>query len=558
MLNSYQLYHPHHNPTGNNLRRNSLNPTISLSKSRRNSFSPATPLILSQPTFEDFNDDYFSLPSSSTINNNRINNNNHNNTRSKPIETTTNFFPESKDDGSLSFLDSLQLASNLIASTNDDNIFNGKTLPDLSTSSPAVSSSPSAIQCVRIIRRNDTAPIQTNTNTSQRRVVRVIRLSNAARATEKSSSPSSSNVYYVRKSDITPTVQINPALKHVIAQTLINNNNNTDENNQVNKFYGSTISIFGIEFAVVSNENNTSDKCASLVQNMNDTTIKTNVQTTNKINDIHKLFSRIYRCVLCSAEFDAYEDFVSHGSGHLQDLTLKPLETASVFRRRSYRCLLPHCNARIERFLEMKCSFCMIGYDAGIAKLSCSTINIVGKHLPRSKVGLSVGQNVPSHSMVKQFAREQFEQSNSAPSEIADSTISTKQLTARQISVDVKSIRNVANPRPGHQQQQQQPPQQQRQLAPQQRQPQPQLAPHQQQPQPQRQLAPHQQQPQPQRQRRHQRHQRQPQRQRRHQRHQRQPPQRQLPRQQKQQRQQQQQRRQPHQQQQQQQPHVCE
>ncbi|CAF1408343.1 unnamed protein product [Rotaria magnacalcarata] len=352
MLNSYQLYHPHHNPTGNNLRRNSLNPTISLSKSRRNSFSPATPLILSQPTFEDFNDDYFSLPSSSTINNNRINNNNHNNTRSKPIETTTNFFPESKDDGSLSFLDSLQLASNLIASTNDDNIFNGKTLPDLSTSSPAVSSSPSAIQCVRIIRRNDTAPIQTNTNTSQRRVVRVIRLSNAARATEKSSSPSSSNVYYVRKSDITPTVQINPALKHVIAQTLINNNNNTDENNQVNKFYGSTISIFGIEFAVVSNENNTSDKCASLVQNMNDTTIKTNVQTTNKINDIHKLFSRIYRCVLCSAEFDAYEDFVSHGSGHLQDLTLKPLETASVFRRRSYRCLLPHCNARIESETE--------------------------------------------------------------------------------------------------------------------------------------------------------------------------------------------------------------
>ncbi|CAM4818951.1 unnamed protein product [Rotaria magnacalcarata] len=352
MLNSYQLYHPHHNPTGNNLRRNSLNPTISLSKSRRNSFSPATPLILSQPTFEDFNDDYFSLSSSSTINNNRINNNNHNNTRSKPIETTTNFFPESKDDGSLSFLDSLQLASNLIASTNDDNIFNGKTLPDLSTSSPAVSSSPSAIQCVRIIRRNDTAPIQTNTNTSQRRVVRVIRLSNAARATEKSSSPSSSNVYYVRKSDITPTVQINPALKHVIAQTLINNNNNTDENNQVNKFYGSTISIFGIEFAVVSNENNTSDKCASLVQNMNDTTIKTNVQTTNKINDIHKLFSRIYRCVLCSAEFDAYEDFVSHGSGHLQDLTLKPLETASVFRRRSYRCLLPHCNARIESETE--------------------------------------------------------------------------------------------------------------------------------------------------------------------------------------------------------------
>ncbi|CAF4706404.1 unnamed protein product, partial [Rotaria socialis] len=190
MLNSYQLYHPHHNPTVNNLRRNSLNSTISLSKSRRNSFSPATPLILSHPTFEDFNDDYFSLPSSSTINNNRINNNN---TRPKPIETTTNFFPESKDDASLSFLDSLDLASNLIASTNDDNIFNGKTLPDLLTSSPAVSSSPSAIQCVRIIRRNDTAPIQTNTNTSQRRVVRVIRLSNAARTTEQSSSSSSSS-----------------------------------------------------------------------------------------------------------------------------------------------------------------------------------------------------------------------------------------------------------------------------------------------------------------------------------------------------------------------------
>lgn len=68
-----------------------------------------------------------------------------------------------------------------------------------------------------------------------------------------------------------------------------------------------------------------------------------------QINDIHKLFSRIYRCVLCTAEFDVYEDFVAHGSGHLQDLTLKPLETASVFRRRSYRCLLPNCNARIER-----------------------------------------------------------------------------------------------------------------------------------------------------------------------------------------------------------------
>ncbi|CAF4305818.1 unnamed protein product, partial [Adineta steineri] len=47
-----------------------------------------------------------------------------------------------------------------------------------------------------------------------------------------------------------------------------------------------------------------------------------------------------------------YEDFVSHGSGHLQDVSLKPLETASVFRRLSYRCLLPHCNARIESETE--------------------------------------------------------------------------------------------------------------------------------------------------------------------------------------------------------------
>ncbi|CAF3871023.1 unnamed protein product [Rotaria sordida] len=354
MLNSYPLYHSHHNSTTNNLRRSSLNSTISLTKSRRNSFSPSTPLILSQSTFEDFNDDYFSLPSST-------NNNNNNNITSKIIENNTNFFSESKDDTSLSFLDGLDLANNLISSTNDDNIFNDKSLTDLSTSSPIISSSSqSNIQCVRIIRRNDTAPIQTNTNTNQRRVVRVIRLSNATRPIEQtssssSSSSSSSNVYIVRKTDITPTVQINPAIKHVIAQTSINNNNNnnnTDENNQLNKFYGSTISIFGIEFTVVSNENNPTDKCASLVQNMNDTIIKTNIQTTNKINDIHKLFSRIYRCVLCSAEFDIYEDFVSHGSGHLQDLTLKPLETASVFRRRSYRCLLPHCNARIESETE--------------------------------------------------------------------------------------------------------------------------------------------------------------------------------------------------------------
>lgn len=341
MLNSYPIYH---NPTTNNLRRNSLNSTITVTKSRRNSFSPSSSLTLSQPTFEDFNDDYFSLPSSISINNN---NNNNVQSPPKPTATTANFFSEPKEDTSLSFLEGLDLANNLIPSTNDDNVFHDKTISDLSTSSSVVSSSPSTIQCVRIIRRNDTAPIQANTN--QRRVVRVIRLSNVTRTNEQPSS--SSNVYVVRKSDITPTVQINPALKHVIAQASPNNNNNNaDENNQLNKFYGSTISIFGIEFTVVSNENNSTDKCASLVQNMNDTTTKTNVQTTNKINDIHKLFSRIYRCVLCSAEFDAYEDFVSHGSGHLQDLTLKPLETASVFRRRSYRCLLPHCNARIERY----------------------------------------------------------------------------------------------------------------------------------------------------------------------------------------------------------------
>ncbi|CAF3593334.1 unnamed protein product, partial [Rotaria sp. Silwood2] len=254
----------------------------------RNSFSPSTPLILSQPTFEDFNDEYFSLPSSTTTTTTTINNNNNNNNiPPKIIESNTNFFSESKDDTNLSFLDGLDLANNIISSTHDDHIFNEKNLPDLSTSSPIISSSSSSqsnIQCVRIIRRNDTAPIQTNTNTNQRRVVRVIRLSNATRPTEQTSS-SSSNVYIVRKTDITPTVHINPAVKHVIAQASItNNNNNADENNQLNKFYGSNISIFGIEFTVVSNENNTADKCASLVQNMNDTTtIKTNVQTMNKV-----------------------------------------------------------------------------------------------------------------------------------------------------------------------------------------------------------------------------------------------------------------------------------
>ena len=277
MLNSYPLYNPHHNPATNNLRRNSLNSTLSLSKYRRNSFSPSTPLILSQQTFEDFNDDYFSSSSSSTT---TINTAISNDVQPKVIESNTNFFSEPKDDTSLSFLDGLDLANNLILSTTDNNL-----LPDLSTPTPIVPSPQSTIQCVRIIRRNDTAPIPTNTNTNQRRVVRVIRLSNAARTTEQSSSSSSSNIYIVRKTDITPSVQINPAVKHVIAKTPINNN--TDENNQLNKFYGSTISIFGIEFTVVSNENNntttTTDKRASLVQNMNDSTVKTNVQTMNKV-----------------------------------------------------------------------------------------------------------------------------------------------------------------------------------------------------------------------------------------------------------------------------------
>jgi hypothetical protein len=227
MLNSYPLYNP---------RRNSLNPTISLTKYRRNSFSSS----LSQQTFEDVNDDYF--PSSTP-----------------PTITNTNF------DTNLSFLDGLDLPNNV-------------DLSDLSTSSPIVSTSPqSTIQCVRIIRRNDTAPIQTNSN--QRRVVRVIRLSNTARSTAQSTS---SNVYIVRKTDLTPStsVQINPALKHVITKTI-----NTDENNQINKFYGSTISIFGIEFTVISNENNNNtNKCASLVQNINDTNIKSNIQTTNKVD----------------------------------------------------------------------------------------------------------------------------------------------------------------------------------------------------------------------------------------------------------------------------------
>jgi len=242
MLNSYPLYNPPPPPTTNNLRRSSLNSPISLIKYRRNSFSPS----ISQQTFEDLNEDYF--PSSTT-----------NNPQPKIIESNSNF------DTNLSFLDGL-----------DDNL----NLPDLSTPPPIISSPQSTIQRVRIIRRNDTAPIQTNPN--QRRVVRVIRLSNAARTTEQPpSSSSSSNVYIVRKTDLTPSVQINPALKHVINKT-----STIDENNQINKFYGSTISIFGIEFTVVSNENNNNNtnKCASLVQNINDTNIKSNLQIMNKVN----------------------------------------------------------------------------------------------------------------------------------------------------------------------------------------------------------------------------------------------------------------------------------
>lgn len=239
MLNSYPIY----TPPANNLRRNSLNPGISLLKSRRNSFSPST--------IEEF----FTNP---------------------PV-TTNNLFPEGKDDGQLSFLDGLDLANNP----------EPVTLPDLSTPSPIISSPRSNIQCVRIIRRNDTAPISTNPNLNPRRVVRVIRVSN----TPTTQSTSTSNVYIVRKTDLPPpTVQINPALKHVIAKS---NNNSIDENNQINKLYGSTISIFGIEFIVVSNETEmNTNQCASLVQNMPDTIVKNTGQITNKVFDRCFIFSK--------------------------------------------------------------------------------------------------------------------------------------------------------------------------------------------------------------------------------------------------------------------------
>ena len=229
-------------PPANNLRRNSLNPSISLLKSRRNSFSPST--------FEDLHENFFTHPAA----------------------TNGNLFSEAKDDGQLSFLDGLDLANNPEPIT----------LTDLSTPSSIVSSSRSNIQCVRIIRRNDTAPIQTNLNPNQRRVVRVIRVSNTPTTRSTTESTSTSNVYIVRKTDLpTSTVQINPALKHVIAKS---NSNAIDENNQINKLYGSTISIFGTEFTVVSNETDANtNQCASLVQNMPDTTTKNNGQTTNKV-----------------------------------------------------------------------------------------------------------------------------------------------------------------------------------------------------------------------------------------------------------------------------------
>ena len=222
MLNSYPIYNHHHSS-------NSLNPGLSsLAKYRRNSFSQPS-------TFEDFDDPYFSPPSPP---------------RSKLTEAPPE---ETKDDSSLSFLDGLELSNNLSSSTPP----------------------PSNIQCVRIIRRSDTAPLPATTNANPRRVVRVIRLSNTARSTEASSP---SNVYVVRKTDITPSVQINPAIKHMIGKATPT----IDETIHTNKLYGATISIFGIEFTVVSNDTSTADTRASLVQNSDET--KANVQSGNKVH----------------------------------------------------------------------------------------------------------------------------------------------------------------------------------------------------------------------------------------------------------------------------------
>lgn len=272
MLHSYSIYSQHPNTPGNNIRRNSLNSTSCIIKPRRTSFSqPSTPLILAQTTFDDFTDNYFSsnVTDSTTLEN-------------KFIESETNFVSEPKNDGTITFLDSLDLANNLI-STNDDNSFIN-TNKNLSNSmSPMVPSS--NIQCVRIIRRTDSAPVITKPVTNQPRVVRVIRVSNASRNSDVSSSTTSSpsNVYILRKNDIKPTVQINPAVKHVINRAT---NNNSDENNQINQFYGSTISIFGIEYSVVSNEETSEDKCASLVQNFPEPNTKVATSSTNKVRKI--------------------------------------------------------------------------------------------------------------------------------------------------------------------------------------------------------------------------------------------------------------------------------
>ncbi|CAF0899888.1 unnamed protein product [Didymodactylos carnosus] len=293
------------------------------------------------------------------------------------------------------------------------------------------------IQCVRIIRRHNTAqtPMQINktvmnsnddttaknvfssTTDGKYRVVRVIRLKDIQRnptvqtdTLNQQKSPSSTltdqlletvsidnikkatsqtqNIFVVKnvsnnsttinssKRDNSkkpqrskyPPVHVNPAVNHVITK---NNHHKMSEykptvdDKHNHKLYGSNIAIFGIEFTVCSNPNGIHDS-ALLVQKTTDSTQqqqhmlnnqqyrhseKQEINSQPKIHDIHKLFSRIYRCVLCSAEFDEYEQFVLHGSGHLNDLSLMPTpttETSSVFRRRSYCCLLPNCHERIE------------------------------------------------------------------------------------------------------------------------------------------------------------------------------------------------------------------
>lgn len=256
MLNSFPHYNLPHASASTSLCRSTLNSTLPLNKCRRSSFSPSTSLLLPQPTFADYHDSYYpSAPASAVSNDNP----------GDIAPPTANFFPESKADTNLSFLDNLDPASSA------DHAFAPKNPPEQTT--------PSTFQCVRIIRRNDSAPVAANPNGNPPRVVRVIRLSNpTSRQLEQ---PAASNVYIVRKSDVTPTVHINPAVQHVIAK---NNASNADENNHINKFYGSTISIFGLEFTVVSNEAHSTDQCASLVQNMTDAPIKSSAPSTNKVS----------------------------------------------------------------------------------------------------------------------------------------------------------------------------------------------------------------------------------------------------------------------------------